>query len=154
MLSKCIKMPKYSFKRNFFCHMGGSVTDSGLPTTPHMHYVGCTTHRVGRTMDRVGHTAHFVGHTMHCVGHSECDKKHLVTIKFKIFLSVLAFSGWKNKFFQNCSKLPKNHFRTIKILFFFPDFPQLQVWGGWVRPNLENSRFFFEPFTFWKLETR
>ena len=53
------------------------------------------------------------------------------------------FLGWKNKFFQNCSKLPKNHFRTIKILFFFPDFLRLQGWGGWVRPNLENSRFFF-----------
>ena len=90
----------------------------------------CTMHRVGRTTDRVGCTAHFVGHTMHCVGHTECDKKHLVNIKFKIFLSVLAFSGWKNKFFQNCSKLPKNHFRTIKISFFFPDFPQLQEWVG------------------------
>ena len=34
-------MPKYSFKRNlFFAIWGGSMTDSGLPTTPHMHYVG------------------------------------------------------------------------------------------------------------------
>ena len=26
--------------------------------------------------------------------------------------------------------MPKNYFRTIKILFFFPDFPRLQGWGG------------------------
>ena len=40
------------------------------------------------------------------------------------------FLGWKNKFFQNCSKLPKNHFRTIKILFFFQIFRDYK--GGWV----------------------
>ena len=63
-------MPKYSFKRNlFFAIWGGSVTDSGLPTTPHIHYVGCT---------------------VHCVGRTEYDKKYLVNTK--IFLSVLAFS--------------------------------------------------------------
>ena len=76
-------MPKYSFKRNFFCHMGGSLTESGLPTTPHMHCVGCTTHRVGCT-------THFIGLTAH-----EYDKKHLINIKFRIFLSVLAFSRVK-----------------------------------------------------------
>merc|ERR1712198_544887 len=54
-------MPKYSFKRNlFFAIWGGSVTDSGLLTTPHMHY-GCSTmHRVGRTKHHVSHTTHFV----------------------------------------------------------------------------------------------
>ena len=30
----------------------------------------------------------------------------------------LHFLGWKNKCFQNCSKLPKTHFWTIKIYFF------------------------------------
>ena len=76
-------MPKYSFERNFyFFHMGGSVTDSGLPTTPHMHYIGRTT-----TSCRPC--------TTFCVSHTEYDKKHLVNIKLKIFLSVLAFSKVK-----------------------------------------------------------
>ena len=82
--------------------MGGSVTDSGLPTTPHMHYVGSTMlhvsrtpHCVSHTAHCVGHTAQFVGRTAHCVSHTEYDKKHLVNIKFKIFLSVLAFSRVK-----------------------------------------------------------
>ena len=87
-------MPKYSFKRNlFFAIWGGSVTDSGLPTTPHIHYVGRTTYPVGRTMHYVGRTVHFVGCTVHCVGRTEYDKKYLVNIK--IFLSVLAFSRVK-----------------------------------------------------------
>ena len=61
-------MPKYSFKRNlFFAIWGGSVTDSGLPTKPHMHYDCRTTHRVGHTKHHVSHTAHFVGRTVHCV---------------------------------------------------------------------------------------
>ena len=55
------------------------------------------------------------------------------------------FLGWKNKFFQNCSKLPKNHFRTIKILF-FSRFSAITRVGGCVRLNLENSRFFLNPF--------
>ena len=50
---------------------------------------------------------------------------------------------------KRVSKLLKKHFKSIKFLFFFPDFLQLQGWGGWVRPNLENSRFFFsEPFPY------
>ena len=41
-------------------------------------------------------------------------------------------------FFSKLLKLPKNHFRRMKILFFS------RFWlFGWVRPNLENSRFFF-----------
>ena len=39
-------------------------TQSGLPTTPHMHYVG-------RTMHCVGRAAHFVGLTAHCVNHTK-----------------------------------------------------------------------------------
>ena len=57
------------------------MTDSGLPTTPHRHFVG-------RTVLCVGHTAHHVSNT-------EYDKKHLV-IKLKIFLVFLAFSRVKN----------------------------------------------------------
>ena len=50
------------------------------------------------------------------------------------------FLGWKNNFFQNCLKLPKNHFRTLKILFFFSYFPRLQGWVGasdqiWIIPD-------------------
>ena len=87
-------MPKYSFKSNlFFAIWGGLVTDSGLPNTPHMHYVGHTTHCVGRTMHCVSRTTHFVGCTVLRVGRTEYDKKYLVNIK--IFLSVLAFSRVK-----------------------------------------------------------
>ena len=106
--------------------MGGSVTDSGLPTTLHMHYVGRTTtscwlHHASCWL----HCANYCLHNAHCVSHTEYDKKHLVNIKFKFW----HFQGWRNKFFQNCSKLPTNHFRTIEILF-FPDFSRLQVWVG------------------------
>ena len=127
MLSKCIKMPKYSFKRNSFFAIQGGVTLI-LPTAPHMHHIGPTMHRVGHTMHHVVHTMHHVVHTMHhvvhtshcvghtayCVSHTEYDKKHSVTSS-KFFL---AFSWVKKKFFQNCLKLPKNQFITIKILFF------------------------------------
>ena len=54
-------MPKYLFKRNLFFPYGGSETDSGLPTTPNMHYIS-------HTMHRVGHTMHFDDLTAHCVG--------------------------------------------------------------------------------------
>ena len=37
-------------------------------------------------------------------------------------------------------KIAQKHFKSI---IFFPDFSRLQGWGGLVRPNLENSRFFF-----------
>ena len=45
---------------------------------------------------------------------------------------------WSQK--KKASKLLKKHFKSI---IFFPDFSRLQGLGGWVRPNLENSRFFF-----------
>ena len=39
--------------------------------------------------------------------------------------------------------MSKNHFRMIKLLFFFQI---LAIFGGgWVWPNLENSRFFLTP---------
>ena len=72
---KCLNI---HLKQTYFCHMGGSVTDSGLPTTPHMHYVGSTMlhvsrtpHCVSHTAHCVGHTAQFVGRTAQCVSHTE-----------------------------------------------------------------------------------
>ena len=53
---------------------------------------------------------------------------------------------------KRVSKLLKKHFKSIKFLFFFPDFSRLQGWGGWVRPNLENSRFFFWSLPLMKLK--
>ena len=50
----------------------------------------------------------------------------------------------KRKGLKIAQKTLKNHKKK-----FSPDFSRLQGWGGWVRPNLENSRFylfFFEPF--------
>ena len=35
----------------------------------------------------------------------------------KFFQVFWHFLKWKNNFFQSCSKLPKNHFRTIKTKF-------------------------------------
>ena len=135
MLSKCIKLPKYSFKRYlFFAIWGGSLTESGLPTTPHMHYVSHTMHCVGRAV-------HFVSLTAHCVNRTKVWQETFSQHQVQNFF-FWHFLRWKNKFFQNCSKLPKNHFRTIKILFFFSRFSAITRLGGWVRPNLENSRFF------------
>ena len=75
-------MPKYSFKRNlFFAIWGGLRTESGLPTTPNMHYIN-------HTMHRVGHTMHFDNLTRIVSAAQEYDKKHLINIKYKIFLSV------------------------------------------------------------------
>ena len=67
--------------------------------------------------------------------------------KVWFFLVVWHFLEWKNNCFQNCSKLPKNHLEQQK----FQSFPHILVIvrGGWVWPNLENSRFFLvlmEPF--------
>ena len=64
------------------------------------------------------------------------NKPIYLIIQRELFLVVS-----KNK--KRVSKLLKKHFKSIKFLFFFPDFSRLQGWGGWVRPNLENSRFFF-----------
>ena len=47
------------------------MTDSGLPTIPHMHYIGHTTHRVGRNTHHVGRTVHCVGCTVHRVSNTE-----------------------------------------------------------------------------------
>ena len=69
-------MPKYSFKRYlFFAIWGGH-------TTPHIHYVGHTTHCVSCTAHFVGRTAHCVSRTLHPVSHTEYYKKHSVNIKF------------------------------------------------------------------------
>ena len=128
--------------------MGGSMTDSGLPTTLHMHYVGRTTtscwlHHASSWL----HCTNYCLHNAHCVSHTEYDKKHLVNIKLKIFHQVFwHFLGWKNKFFQNCSKLPKNHVRTIKILFFFQIFRDYK--GGWVAPD---QIWKIPDFFFWNL---
>ena len=55
------------------------------------------------------------------------------------------FQGWKNNFFQSCSKLPKNDFRTIKILFFFQIFCNYK--DGWVGETKSGKfQIFFEPF--------
>ena len=75
-------MPKYSFKRNLFFALLGGVTNSGLLTTPHIHYVGHTTHCVSCTAHFVGRTAHCVSRTLHPVSHTEYYKKHSVNIKF------------------------------------------------------------------------
>ena len=142
MLSKCIKMPKYSFKRNLFFAIWGGVHDWFWPTRhtshelrqPHQYIVlavPCIMSATPRILSAVRHAL--------CQPYrvwQETFSQHQVQ-------NFWHFLGWKNKFFQNCSKLPKNYFRTIKILFFFPDFLRLQEWDGWVRPNLKNSRFFF-----------
>ena len=49
-----------------------------------------------------------------CQPHKSMTRNIWSTSSSKVFWH---FLGWKNKFFQNCSKLPKNYFRTIK---FFP----------------------------------
>ena len=100
-------MPKYSFKRNlFFAIWGGSLTESGLPTTTHMHYISCTTHRVGRTAHfvvltahcvgrtkhHISRTAHFVGRTVHCVSRKK-QERNIWSTSSSIFF--LAFSRVK-----------------------------------------------------------
>ena len=96
-------MPKYSFKRNLFFAIWG-VHDWFWP--PHLtcitsatpwHHVGCTTHHAG-------HTAHFVGRAPRIMSAIQSNITHLVNIKFKIFLSVLAFCRVKF-FFQNLLKI-------------------------------------------------
>ena len=64
---------------------------------------------------------------------------------------ILEFFRVKNNFFQNCSKLPKNHFRTIKILFFFPDFWILEGWVYGFEKIWKIPDFFFVFETFPKL---
>ena len=50
---------------------------------------------------------HLVSHTMHV--HAPSSKF------FSVFWHLLE---WKNNIFQNCSNLPKNHFRITNLLFF------------------------------------
>jgi len=79
---KCLNI---HLKETYFCHVGVSVTDSGLPTTPHMLYIG-------RTMHCVGHTAHFVGRRVHCV--AACIVSSIQS-QHQVQNSVLAFSRVK-----------------------------------------------------------
>ena len=92
MLSKCIKMPKYSFKRNLFFAIWG-VSDRFWPT----HYTSHALHWPHQE-SCWSHHASCRPHSTFCrhhVSHTEYDKKNWVNIKFKIFLSVLAFSRVK-----------------------------------------------------------
>ena len=55
-------------------------------------------------------------------------------------------SKWKNIFFQNCSKLPKNHIRQEKFNFF-----QILtiLGGGWVTDQIWKIHIFLsEPFPY------
>ena len=72
-------MPNYSFKGTYFLsYGGGSMTDSGLPTTLHTHYDGHT-----MTSFWPHHTSCWPNHKFcwpriaHCVSHTEYDKKPL-----------------------------------------------------------------------------
>ena len=120
--------------------MGGSLTESGLPTTPHMHYVSHTMH-----LHCVGRAVHFVSLTAHCVNRTKVWQETFSQHQVQNFF-FWHFLRWKNKFFQNSSKLPKNHFITIKILFFFQIFRNCksrwvldQIWkipGFFLNPSL------------------
>jgi len=147
------KICSQDLKETYFLPYGvGSMTDSGLPTTPHMHYVGRTTtscwlHNASCRPHRAFcwlRTAHFVGCALRIMSAIQSMTRNIQsTSSSKFFLVFWHFLGWKNKFFQNCSKLPKNHFRTIKILFFFQIFVDYK--GGWVVSDQiwKISRFFF-----------
>ena len=50
---------------------------------------------------------------------------------------------WSQK--KRVSKLLKKHFKSIKFLFFFPDFSRLQGWVGQTKSG-KFQIFFFEPF--------
>ena len=73
-------------------------------------------------MHHVSHTMHLVSHTVHCASHTVHDMiigPMLCNVKFKIFA---IFQG------VNCSKLPTNHFSTLKVLFFSRFYPF--QWAG------------------------
>ena len=90
MLSKCIKMPKYSFKRNLFFAIWGGGHWLSLAYPPHLTCITLATPCI------VSATSRILSASPHIVSAAqEYDKKHLVNIKFKIFLSVLAFSKVK-----------------------------------------------------------
>ena len=114
----------------------GGVSDSGLPTTPHMHYVSRTTHRVGRTALFVSHTMHFVSCTAHFVSRTMQGVSNT-----KFFLSVLAFSRGKKYYFPKLLKIAK--IILEQKFYFFSRFSAITRVGGCLRQNLENSRFFF-----------
>ena len=131
MLSKCIKMPKYSFKRNLFFAIWGGP------------WLILAWHHVGRTTHHVGCTTHFVSCALHIMSAIQSMTRNILSTSSSKFFQVFChFLGWKKSFFENCSKLPKIHFRTIKILF-FSRFSAITRVAGCFRPNLENSRFFF-----------
>ena len=124
MLSKCIKMPKYSFKRNlFFAIWGGPWLILAYP--PHLTCItsAAPQHCVGRTMHNVGHTAHFVGRAPRIVSAIQSVTRNIQsTSSSKFFYVFWHFLVWKNKFFLNWSKLPKgrNQKKNRKIWGFYP----------------------------------
>ena len=88
MFSKCIKMPKYSFKRNLFFAIWGGVSDWFWPThhPPTSHALRLPHHALCWP-----HQASCQPHSTFCRPHralcqlQETRKKHLVNIKFKFF---------------------------------------------------------------------
>ena len=130
MLSKCIKMPKYSFKRNLFF-----VTDWVWPT----HHTSHAVRRPHHTLCQPGR-AFCWPHRALCQPHKSMTRNIWSTSSSKIFKVFLHFLRWKNKFFPNCSKLPKNHFRTIKKIFFQIFF---NYKGGWVSQTKSGKFHFF-----------
>ena len=69
------------------------MTDSGLPTIPHMHYIGHTTHRVGRNTHHVGRTVHCVGCTVHRVSNTEQGLVKGV----ELCLNLTFLAGWRSE---------------------------------------------------------
>ena len=134
MLSKCIKMHKYSFKNNLFFLIwrGGQHTtpaDPGLPKPP-WHTAQC-----------VGLDSVWVAPDKIWVIASCWPNHRWITWNF----CVLTFLRVKKYFFQKLLKIAKNHFRTIKILFFFQIFCDYK--GGWVVQTKSGKFQFF----FWTL---
>ena len=87
-------MPKYSFKRNLFFAIWG-VHDWFWPTHHTSHALRQPHHGIMLAAPHIMSAAPHILLAAHCVSHTEYDKKHLVNIKFEIFLSVLAFSRVK-----------------------------------------------------------
>ena len=138
MLSKCIKMPKYSFRRNlFFCHKCLWLI---LVYPPHLT---CITSATPRIMLAAPCTAHLVGHTMYCVGcikhRVSCTEKETRNIWSTSFSKFVFwnFLGWKNKFSktaQNCLKIILEKKRKIM---------ENSIIGGWVsKGHFPHSIFF------------
>ena len=123
MLSKCIKMPKYSFKRNLFFAIWGGVYDWFWPTHHTSHAVHWPHHDIVLAAPRV------MSATPHIMSAIQSMTINIWSTSSSTFFQVFwYFLGWNFFFFQNCSKFPKNHFRTIKK--FFPTFSAITRVGG------------------------